>query len=533
MHFSDIHDILEPQKCTSVSPCVERRLVLGHATNAAEAAERLRARLGPGNAGRIPTARELAREFHIAERTALKALRQLRDEGLLEFSRGKRPRAAGTRSAHKDTAAGRLFEDLKQAIVKGAYRAGHIMPKLDYFVIGEHASRSTVSEAFRMLEREALAHKRGRQWVVGPGPDHRASPFDAAQPRGDRPVVVMLVPVQKVWEDLLNEHLRPFLSEFLAELGRRRLDFVLCQRENPLPHRSIFPTGRDETAALIRELGRRYAGTLIVTQPYRFPDLGDWIEQLAGFGRPVLWFDYDDSGPAMDRRAVGFDQFYRCFCNESRCVSLALESLSRFGHARVAVPVCETLARDEWYTHRVDLLREMSGHLEKPVDIITVDQDEPVWESIRTLEGHYVTSRRIDDLYVERRKSNVKLSDAAIGRLVRDALLEEFPSLASLPELDEITAVFAANQSLAVNYVIWFDAVGVRIPRDISLLAIDNYLRAAVFPVSTIAQNFEGLAYSMSHVFIGDIPVNADKRGNMPSEPEFVDRGSLGRPPRG
>src|SRR5947207_83500 len=52
------------------------------------------ARGGPG--GRLPPARDLAAVMSVNTNTVLRALRQLRDQGLLEFRRGRGVRVVGT-----------------------------------------------------------------------------------------------------------------------------------------------------------------------------------------------------------------------------------------------------------------------------------------------------------------------------------------------------------------------------------------------------------------------------------------------------
>jgi GntR family transcriptional regulator len=46
---------------------------------------------------RLPPARDMAAELRVNSNTVLRALRILRDEGLLEFSRGRGVRVSGTR----------------------------------------------------------------------------------------------------------------------------------------------------------------------------------------------------------------------------------------------------------------------------------------------------------------------------------------------------------------------------------------------------------------------------------------------------
>jgi len=65
-----------------------------------QVAAELRRAIGDGEAGpgeRLPPARDLAAVLGVNRNTVLRALRLLRDEGLLEFRRGRRITVAGTR----------------------------------------------------------------------------------------------------------------------------------------------------------------------------------------------------------------------------------------------------------------------------------------------------------------------------------------------------------------------------------------------------------------------------------------------------
>ena len=75
--------------------------------------------IGPGE--RLPPARDLAAVLQVNTNTALRALRLLRDEGLLEFRRGRGVTVAG--SAGRGTVLARARELLRYARKQGYDRA--------------------------------------------------------------------------------------------------------------------------------------------------------------------------------------------------------------------------------------------------------------------------------------------------------------------------------------------------------------------------------------------------------------------------
>jgi DNA-binding LacI/PurR family transcriptional regulator len=74
-------------------------------------------------------------------------------------------------------------------------------------------------------------------------------------------------------------------------------------------------------------------------------------------------------------------------------------------------------------------------------------------------------------------------------------------------------------------------ALGGEIPRDLSLLAFDNMPESALFPFSTIDWGFSRLGYLAAHIFVGDIPIHADRDGAIPGICTLIDRGSVAPPP--
>ena len=50
--------------------------------------------------------------------------------------------------------------------------------------------------------------------------------------------------------------------------------------------------------------------------------------------------------------------------------------------------------------------------------------------------------------------------------------------------------------------------------------------------VSSVDLNLDDLGYAAAHLLIGDVPVKADRLGNIAIQPTLIDRGSVGRPRR-
>ena len=61
-----------------------------------------------------------------------------------------------------------------------------------------------------------------------------------------------------------------------------------------------------------------------------------------------------------------------------------------------------------------------------------------------------------------------------------------------------------------------------------SLLSFDNNPVFALYPLTTIDHGYTRQGYFAAHLLIGDIPVRADRWGNLVCKPDIVDRGSLG-----
>jgi DNA-binding FadR family transcriptional regulator len=503
--------------------------------------ERIRNDARKSGAAYLSPLPELSKHYGVSQGTLLKALHILRDEGVLTFSQGKRIAVTKRVGEHPDeSSVERFAARLRSRIVNGVLQSGMRLPKVTYFVITEGLSQTTVCSALKRLEQQRLIHKHGRQWIVGPHPAPPGSD-PVAMPRwSSNPVVLLLLSDALNWRNLTVEHLRPFATSLCGEFARFHIQLhpVLETKERSGHH--PFVSGRKEILSLINSLGERYSGTVYPSHPHDAPAAMEWIHWLCQFKKPVVWFDPGHARVEreVDRRAIPRPNYYRCCFRNESTLALALERLSDLGHRTVAYPVCHRYAGRAWFNLRMQLVQRLGANLNPPVSVSLAAQDEPFWlnDIEKEADGSYryvgdgivagVLDAMSDELAQELRAARGPRSEHRL----RKRLLERTPSLGSLVSRRDITAILAPNQLLAVNYYHWLTYVGVQVPRDMSLVAYDNHVTYHPYPISAIDFGFDHLGYSAAHLLIGDLPVKADRWGNIANRPAFVDRGSLGPP---
>jgi len=508
-------------------------------------AEKLRSRIRATADKRLPTFGSLCREYGVSLKTVTRAVHVLRDAGTVELTPGtaavvRRPGAAheneergwGWEPAGRD-----LYRKIRRTIESGAYRTGHSLPKVKYYTVTERVTERTVCAAFSMLREANLIHKKGKSWIVGPATKPSGGRSRAAADVVHSPVVLVVVPRYRYWREFFDEHPRVFMTDFLTTLRHHDVQFVVVQAEETvgaLPR--SHPQGRKETAAMIGRLGKRYQGAIVASTLPWFPDIDTWLRWLVGFGKPVLWFDFDNSAPGLDRRVIPSPRYVRLYSDIDTAVETALQSLRDMGHTRIGVEQHGPYARHPWSTRRIQSIQRVARLLQPPLmpDIV-LDRKERLWRDYPGL----VRKRTVDEILFRfarsvdggLRKQRPPLSAWRRRRALCGVLLDAVPSLTGLVSRG-CTALVALNQSMAVCTFDWLRLVGLDVPADISLISFDDYLPLANHPISTVDFGFSNLGYQAAHIFIGDIPVRTDRWGNVAGKPRLVDRGSLGPPRR-
>ncbi len=506
-------------------------------------ATQLKSRIEAAGGDHLPTFAELSREFGVSLKTVSMAVHLLRDEGIVDITQGAavviRGRVeAGTGANEKpwgwESTAGRLYRKLAQAIESGTYRSGENLPKVKYFTVSEKATERTVCAAFAMLRRDNLVHRRGKHWVVGPSAEvFRGAPALRAS-GSSSPVILIVTPEYSYWREFFREHLRVFVAEFLACLRHHDVEFMVVQTDEPGSSLARYhPTGEKQIADTVAGLGSRYQGVYVHSTLAWLPEIEHWIRWLLQFGKPVVWFDYDDSAPSLDKRALDSERYFRLYGNIASAVDLAIRSLCVQGHRRIGIAQHGPYSDHEWSVRRVGLLRSAGQKREPPVSVEVQQAREEFWSGYEDLVKEVIFDdivfRYADTIDAGLKRASPSMSANARRRAVRSALLDASPCLANLVS-HGCTAIVALNQFMAVNTLYWLRLVGLDVPADISLVSFDNVGPLVNHPISTVDFGFANLGYQAAHIFIGDIPMRTDKWGNIASRPQLINRGSLGAP---
>ncbi|MET0432971.1 MAG: substrate-binding domain-containing protein, partial [Cellulomonas sp.] len=102
--------------------------------------------------------------------------------------------------------------------------------------------------------------------------------------------------------------------------------------------------------------------------------------------------------------------------------------------------------------------------------------------------------------------------------------------LAEVPR-DELTAVFCANDQMAIGLMRAFHERGVRIPQDVSVVGFDDEAGAAYFvpPLTTVRQDFPALGRSAIRALVAALAGDPPPRTLLPAT--LVPRASTAPPP--
>jgi len=100
-----------------------------------------------------------------------------------------------------------------------------------------------------------------------------------------------------------------------------------------------------------------------------------------------------------------------------------------------------------------------------------------------------------------------------------------------LADWTQVTAVFAANDQMALGALRAFNEAGLRVPEDISVVGFDDQPEAAYFvpPLTTVNQGFEELGARCISVLLAEMAHGTSRAASV-LNPELVVRGSTAAP---
>ncbi|MBD3321068.1 MAG: GntR family transcriptional regulator [Chitinivibrionales bacterium] len=454
----------------------------------------------------LPSVAVLASRYDVSYVTMWKAIRHARQQGLLHSGKPK------------NVAPRRIYEKIKAAILEGDYRRGRPLPKQVYLAGTYHVSAHTIIAALRRLANEDLVHKKGKRWIAGPPhPARKAAGFADSS----NPVVLLVLPNEYDWYRIDSSDIRAqFTIPFAQEMDRYGFQLELAREIGDREiTRAELKAQLSRTMKRVRALGRRYAGTLFIyfQQSRTGVIFHEWVEQLLRYKKPVVFFDFANQWPQFTRGYVhNYRHYYRLYQDESQALHLALSTLENNGHRRIGYPDC---GDGSWIRHRFEHLlaiaRTRSADI-KCATALPAHGRSLVEHTYQT--AHAALTRRFETLYQKR-----------VSRHFIGLLYNCICSLTALCEKHKPTAIIAPNDVFGREMHFWLEQIGISIPSDLSLISFDNLPFSVAFPISTIDFGFGKLAYLAAHALIGDIPVRADRKGQIGGTCTIAHRGSVGR----
>lgn len=499
----------------------------------------------------LPGARKLAGRYDVSYTTALKALHALRKRGVIELDHRRRARVRGALPPAAPETLGplkRTIRTIERQIVDGVYRAGAPLPKVAYFAAELGVSAGTVRKALRLLAGRDLICRRGRAWIAGARTRVEAG-------TGPAPTILMLLPDENVWRKISRdprEHKR-FAQSFAGEAEKHRITTLTAfTQENPDRNlKELLPQGRDGIRAEIKRIGPRYLGVLIPCTLEELPDLRQWTQWLLRFGRPVVWLDRLDEGlpDPIDNRL-----FFTCRPDSRRGAQLMVEVLAETGHRVIGVP---RYASHPYMDPIIKSMEAAAASLPHPVRIAV--NREPYlrlnWHEDGDSPGKVV--RHLANTGAEPMRSvmqgilkrypgfpargglSVPAQWQEVWRGMHYTTLREFQlvdlttRLVPLLRDSGATAIVCPGNKNTRFFFWWFDAAGLDIPADVSVISADNSYDFHPYPMSSIDLGYDYLGYAALHLFVGDIPVRVDRNRRVRGKASYFDRGSIGSPRNG
>jgi DNA-binding LacI/PurR family transcriptional regulator len=312
---------------------------------------------------------------------------------------------------------------------------------------------------------------------------------------------------------------------------------------------------------MVEREGVRYRGCLLAASSTELDDFRAQMTALAGFGRPVVWFDrYDESNRVDKPRPVT-----RCHFSEHAGVTEALSFLRACGHRTVTF---ELRHSGGWQERRLRLMQKHNAESDNPLDIHghkvpgRSDWERPTETGIDSelsrLERVAMPTVGEALAYFVRRErsilgefhaydSNSTAASAHRGLCVfanahaHGAVDETHPAhkhaeivwaLLSLVEGLEsgASALVCPNDAEARSFTLHhLDVCRIRVPEHMSILGFDNQFDRLLFPLTTVDWGFGYLGYQALHAILDDIPVSRNSDGDIPAVPHVVDHGTVAR----
>lgn len=486
---------------------------------------------------KAPSVRSLSRRMGVSRPTVTKAIHYLKETGAWEFD------LQVTTSDSRVTdqlisPTDRLFAEIRGEIESGRYPVDTPLPKVSFFTERARIGRAGVLKVFARLVSENWLHKLGKQYIVG-------SPVGTDRFRrhiGNPPEILILCFDSNRWPryctDIRNG---PFGATFvgLAQNAGYRLQQIV-----PSPKKTLYevPAGKKEVSNYIRNLGRRYCGTLIVEEYRGVEDFPGWVDLLSGFRRPIIWFDRMDEGL---KAPINSRWFFRFHHTERGTARAAIEYLYLNGCRNVAYPYDETV---RWQVQRLDHLTSLADEYRgmrlhswtyapdgKPLDMNATQHYLKRFEKCHAMRP--LLKRALSEYASEEDMGTDAHSISPLVHVISQPvahhanpgidLVRRIVRCGPFWENDPSLTLILPNDVAALAYINEMKLVDYRVPRDLSVVSFDNALRFTFTPLSSVDFGFAGLSNTAFNLLTDRSSLLSHKRRSIPARPFVTHRGSV------
>lgn len=463
--------------------------------------------------GALPADSALASQLGLSVSTLRRAMQELAEDGSVVRVHGRGtcksggPRRAPQPSAnavgHPD-AVQSVVENIKSCIARGELRRGDPLPPYKNLCTGFQLSASTVSKAYRELVRSGLVCKVGRSHRVGRFLEVARVPL--------RREIVFFCPSSLELDRLFeNEEIALSLNKAESELIAHGHTVAFDSYENL----------EEQVAQWIRR-GRFPQG--IVLAGHQVGGIGDGLYQSIGPHVERLIAAAGSLRPQVLALTLNFilpNSPIRFF-SVSHATTAMMRRLARFLFEKSTPRVTFYFdARTERIGLLQDALRLVAelDHLlpHSPLRYAIIDGDE----TGRADTFQSVFQKRYPDSTLESRASKYR---PIRGADVRKAFRFYSSAEEAFTESGRPGAWIYWHDELAVEALQWCRHERLRVPKDVSVVSLENNRRFYRHGITTCVRDWETMGYLMAHALMNDIPLEYTRRGFIQCDALMLER---------
>lgn len=505
----------------------------------------------------FPSTRYLAAKYQVSQQVVCVALQILETQGLLILSKGRKAKRISDpeviKNLPKEPSYVRLFSIIEKEILQGNLKAGSFLPKHKYYVTQYNFSTRSVQKAYELILEKKIAYRKGRQIIIGKEPEILVS---YAQTRN---AIVIVSQSTHEWSKICTDaYYDSFGQTIISECKRFNVDLnYIYVQPSKFP---IFdaPSGVTQYKRIIKNLGPHYRGTLVTCSLSHFDDLSYWLSAAIETKRPIIFLNTLN---LQNDSLSNASNIYQLKMSEYELTYQAIQYLYNFGHRSIGflknkqVPwvlerenslrkVCEKFdgikffsyqaSPHEWkYPENENVFRTIDSIISLNLPIVNKSIEfllENKNELISKYQDYYdAKGHKYDGIAAI---SSTPDSIQKIDKIYYPSLSIVHAAISLYPVFKEdITAVIAPNDLSARGmHYSWIRNLGIKIPKDLSIISFDNFYRYYPFPLTTVDPGFNSLGYAAFHTIIGDIPIEKDRRNQIWAKPEVVNKGSVAMP---